>query len=338
MARREAASPRPEEETMRKTLAVSACLLAALGACAGPSAFAQSYPGRPVRVIIPLPPGGAMDAVVRGMTQKLGENLGHNFIIDNRPGAGGAVALETAMAAAPDGHTLAAIGATTIVFPLLYKARFDVLRDFEPVAQMTAQGYVLTVHPSLPVKSVAELIPLLKAQPGKFNYASSGLGGPMHLSGELFMQATGTRITHVPYKGMGIAYADLLSGSVEIGFPTLVSSAAHLRAGRLRALAVTTPKRVPSHPDLPTMAEAGAPGMVVLNWYGLVAPASTPRAVVDNLNRGIVAAVRHPDMAKRLAADGSEAVGSTPAEFRSVIAADRDKWARLIQERGIRGQ
>lgn len=314
------------------------CLFAAASSCAALPAIAQTQPGRPVRVIIPLPPGGAMDAVVRAMAQKIDENFGHNFIIDNRPGAGGTIALETAMAAAPDGHTLAAIGATTIVFPLLYKARFDVLRDFEPIVQMTAQGYVLTVHPNLPVKSVAELVQYLKAQPGKLNYASSGLGGPMHLSGELFMQATNTRITHVPYKGMGIAYADLLSGNVEIGFPTLVSSAAHLRAGRLRALAVTTPTRVPSYPDLPTMAEAGAPGMVVVNWYGIVAPKSTPRASVERLNKAIVAAIRHPDMAKRLAADGSEAVGSTPAEFRSVIAADREKWAKLIQERGIRGQ
>lgn len=314
------------------------CLFAAASSCAALPAIAQTQPGRPVRVIIPLPPGGAMDAVVRAMAQKVDENFGHNFIIDNRPGAGGTIALETAMAAAPDGHTLAAIGATTIVFPLLYKARFDVLRDFEPIVQMTAQGYVLTVHPNLPVKSVAELVQYLKAQPGKLNYASSGLGGPMHLSGELFMQATNTRITHVPYKGMGIAYADLLSGNVEIGFPTLVSSAAHLRAGRLRALAVTTPTRVPSYPDLPTMAEAGAPGMVVVNWYGIVAPKSTPRASVERLNKAIVAAIRHPDMAKRLAADGSEAVGSTPAEFRSVIAADREKWAKLIQERGIRGQ
>jgi len=314
------------------------CLAVIASSIAAVPAIGQTHPGRPVRVIIPLPPGGAMDAVVRAMTPRLGEILGHNFIIDNRPGAGGAVALETAMAAPPDGHTLSAIGATTIVFPLLYKARFDVLRDFEPIVQMTAQGYVMTVHPNLPVKSVGELVQLLKTQPGKLNYASSGLGGPMHLSGELFMQATSTRITHVPYKGMGVAYADLLSGSIEIGFPTLVSSVAHLRAGRLRALAVTTPTRVPSYPELPTMAEAGAPGMVVVNWYGIAAPKGTPAKIVERLNQGIVAAVRHPDMAKRLAADGSEAVGSSPAEFRKVIASDKEKWAKLIQERGIRGQ
>lgn len=319
---------------------IVSCMLVVLAGGAASNALAQSasHSARPLRVIVPLPPGGAMDAVVRGLSQRLGENLSANVIVDNRPGAGGAVALETAMASLPDGHTLAAIGATTIIFPLLYKARFDVLRDFETVSQMTAQGYTMTVHPNVPAKSVGELVQLFKAQPGKFNYASSGIGGPMHLSGELFMQATGTRIVHVPYKGMGIAYADLLSGNVEIGFPTLVSSAAHLRAGRLRALAVTTPNRVPSHPELPTMAESGVKGMVVLNWYGIVAPASTPRAVVARLNQALVAAVRHPDMAQRLAADGSEAIGSTPEGFRAQIAEDRDKWARLIQARGIRGK
>jgi len=300
--------------------------------------FAQSYPARPVRVIIPLPPGGAMDAVTRPVAHKLSETFGHNFIVDNRPGAGGSIALETAMAAAPDGHTVVAIGATTIVYPMLYKARFDVLRDFDPVVQMTAQGYVLTVHPSVPARSVAELVKHLKAYPGKLNYASSGIGGPIHLSGELFMAATGTRIIHVPYKGMGLAYADMLAGSVELGFPTLVSSVAHLRSNRLRALAVTTPARAPSFPELPTMSEAGVAGMVVTNWYGIVAPVSTPRAIVERLNREIVAAVRAPDMAKRLLADGSEAIGSSPEEFRAVIVADRDKWARLIRERGIRGQ
>lgn len=323
---------------MKASAAASCLFVALLCLLQVDPASAQGYPSRPVRVIIPLPPGGAMDAVVRGMSHKFAENLGQNVVIDNRPGAGGAIALETAMAAAPDGYTVVAIGATTLLFPLLYKARFDVLRDFEPVSQMTAQGYVLTVHPSLPVRSVPELVQHLKAHPGKLNFASSGIGGPMHLSGELFMAATGTRIAHIPYKGMGLAYADLLTGNVELGFPTLVSSATHLRANRLRALAVTTPARVPSYPDLPTMAEVGVSNMVVTNWYGIIAPASIPRAIVERLNREIVAAIRHPEMAKRLAADGSEAVGSSPAQFKAHLIADRDKWVRLIQERGIRVQ
>jgi tripartite-type tricarboxylate transporter receptor subunit TctC len=315
------------------------CLTAVLAAAfVATSAAAQTYPSRPLRIIVPLPPGGAMDSVTRPVAHRLTESFGHNVIVDNRPGAGGAIALETAMAASPDGYTLVAIGATTIVYPMLYKARFDVLRDFDPVSQMTAQGYVLTLHPSLQARTVPSLVQHLKANPGKLNYASSGIGGPIHLSGELFMAATGTRIVHVPYKGMALAYTDMLSGSVELGFPTLVSSVGHLRANRLRALAVTTPTRAPSFPELPTMAEAGVPNMVVTNWYGIVAPKSTPRPVIEKLNREIVAAVRHPDMAKRLLADGSEAIGSTPEEFRAVIVADREKWAKLIRERGIRGQ
>jgi tripartite-type tricarboxylate transporter receptor subunit TctC len=299
---------------------------------------AQNFPSRPVRVIVPLPPGGAVDTVMRAVSQKLMEAAGHNFIVDNRPGAGGSIALEIAMAAAPDGYTIVAIGATQVTYPLIYKARYDLLRDFYPVSQLTAQGYVLTVHPSLPVRSVPELVRHLKANPGKLNFASSGIGGPIHLNGELFMAATGTRMTHVPYKGMGLAYTDMLGGTVEVGFPTLVSSVSHLRANRLRALAVTTPVRVPSFPELPTIAEEGVPGVVVTNWYGIIAPASTPRPIVERLNRELVAAIRHPDIAKRLVADGSEAIGSAPDEFRTHIAAEREKWSRVIRDRGIRAQ
>jgi tripartite-type tricarboxylate transporter receptor subunit TctC len=305
---------------------------------AAASASGQNYPSRPLRVIVPLPAGGAIDTVVRGVALRLTEGLGQNVIVDNRPGAGGTIGMETAMAATGDGYTVVAIGATQLTYPLLYKARYDLLRDFEPVSQMTAQGYVVVVHPSVPARSVAELVQHLQAHPGKLNFSSSGVGGPIHLTGELFMAATNTRMTHVPYKGMALAYPDMLSGSVEVGFPTLVSASTHLRANRLRALAVTTPKRVPAYSDLPTLIESGLKNTVVTNWYGIVAPASTPRPVTERLSREIVAAVRHPEVAKRLAADGSEAVGTSPDEFRSHIAAERDKWAKVIRDRGIRAQ
>jgi tripartite-type tricarboxylate transporter receptor subunit TctC len=322
-----------------KAATASICVAGVLAlTLAAVPASGQNAPSRPTRIIVPLPPGGAVDIVVRAMSQKLMEMLGQHFIVDNRPSAGGSIGLEIALAAAPDGYTLAAVGATQLTFPLLYKARYDLLRDFAPVSQLTAQGYALTVHPSLPVRSIAALVQHLHANPGKLNYASSGIGGPIHLNGELFMAATGTRMTHVPYKGMALAYADMLGGSVEIGFPTLVSAASHLRAKRLRALAVTTPVRVPSFSDLPTMSEAGVPGVVVSNWYGIVAPAGTPAPLVERLNRDMVAAIRHPDIAKRLAADGSEAIGSSAETFRALMASDREKWARLIQDRGIRGQ
>jgi len=315
-------------------------LLAAIGVAvfAAASAFAQPYPSRPIRIIVPLPAGGAIDTVVRAVAQKLTESVGQNVIVDNRPGAGGTIGMETAMNASPDGYTVVAIGATQLTYPLLYKSRYDLMRDFEPVSQMTAQGYVATVHASLPARSVSELVQHLLANPGKLNFASSGVGGPIHLTGELFMAATGTRMTHVPYKGMALAYPDMLSGNVEVGFPTLVSASPHLRANRLRALAVTAPQRVPSYPDIPTMLESGVKSMVVTNWYGIVAPASTPRAVVELLGAEIVTAIRHPEVARRLAADGSEAVGSSPAAFRKHIGAERDKWSKVIRDRGIRAQ
>ena len=300
---------------------------------------AQGYPSRPVRVIVPLAPGGSMDTISRALSQKLTEAMGQNFIVDNRPGAGSSVGLETAAASPADGHTIVVVSATTVVYPILYKARFDVLRDFVPVSQITAQGYLLAVNPNAaPVKSVPELVSFLKAHPGKLNFASSGIGSLIHLSGELFMVATGTRMTHVPYKGMGAAYADLIAGNIELSFPTIVSSQAHIKAGRLRGLAVTLPKRAPAVPELPTMAEAGVKGVVVTNWYGVLAPAGTPQPVIERLNREVVRVMHQPEMMKRLVADGSEAVGSSPAEFRKHIAAERAQWERVIKQAGIRGQ
>ena len=302
------------------------------------AAAAQTYPTRPVRVLIPLAPGGSMDTIARGLAQKLSEAMGQNFVIDNRPGAGSNVALETAMASAPDGHTIVGVSATVVIYPILYKARFDVLRDFASVAQITQQGYLLAVNPSaVPARSVAEFVSYLKAHPGKLNFASSGIGSPIHLTGELFMIATGTKMTHVPYKGLGAAYADLIAGNIELSFPTIVSSQAHIRAGRLRALAVTGPKRAPAMPELPTMAEAGVAGVVVMNWYGILAPAGTPRPIIDRLNRELVNALKQPEMMKRLVADGSEAVGSSPEELRSLIAAEREKWTKVIKAAGIKG-
>jgi tripartite-type tricarboxylate transporter receptor subunit TctC len=323
---------------MTRIAVLSAALAAALGVSAPAPAYAQSFPSRPLRIIVPLPAGGAIDTVVRAMAPKLMDSLGQNVIVDNRPGAGGVIAMETAMNATPDGYTVVAIGATQLTYPLLYKTRYDLLRDFEAVSQITAQGYVATVHASLPVRTVDELVQHLKANPGKLHFASSGVGGTIHLTGELFQAVTGTRMTHVPYKGMALAYPDMLSGNVEIGFPTLVSASPHLRAQRLRALAVTTPERVRAYAELPTMVESGLKGMVVTNWYALIAPAATPRAAIERLNRDVAAAIRHPEVAQRLVADGSEAIGSTPEAFRAHVRAERDKWAHLIRDRGLRGQ
>lgn len=301
-------------------------------------AHAQSYPNRAVRVLVPLSAGGGMDTVARGLGQRLGDVLGQSFVVDNRPGAGSQIALEILAAAAPDGHTLMMISATTIVHPILYKSRFDILRDFTPVSQVSAQGYVLVVHPAVPVKSVAELVQYLRANPGKLNYGSSGIGSPIHMSGELFQIATGTRMIHIPFKGMGAAYNDLVGGHVELSFPTIISSIPHINAGRLRALAVTPATRVPALPDIPTMAEAGVPGVVVLNWYGLIAPARTPKRVIDQLAGETIKSMQAPEMTKRLVAEGSTAVGSSPQQFAAHLRAEHELWSKVIKQAGIRGE
>jgi tripartite-type tricarboxylate transporter receptor subunit TctC len=321
---------------MRRIIAYAAAI-AALAAAAAP-AQAQTYPQRPLRILVPLVAGGGMDTVTRSLALKLSEAFAQNVIVDNRPGAGSQVALEILAGSAPDGYTLMMISGTTVVHPILYKSRFDIVRDFTPVSQVTAQGYALVVHPSIPARTAGEFVQYLRAHPGKLNYASSGIGSLIHMSGELFQIATGTRMTHVPYKGMGGAYSDLISGNVQSAFPTIISSLVHIKNGRLRALAVTPPKRAPSLPDVPTMAEAGIQGVVVVNWYGLIAPARTPRAVVERLAAETAKAMQLPEVTKRLVADGSEAAPSSPQAFADHLRAEHALWARVIKQAGIVGQ
>jgi tripartite-type tricarboxylate transporter receptor subunit TctC len=308
-------------------------------ACAG-NVMAQpaKFPNRPLRAIVGIAPGGGMDIISRALAQRLGDDLGHTVVVDNRPGAGGNIAMEMAANAAPDGHSLLIISATSVIYPILYKSRFDVLKDFLPISQISAQGYIAVVSPFVPAKSVGELVTHLKANPGKLNYASSGIGSPIHLIGELFTAMTGTRMTHVPYKGIGPAYADMIAGQIEVSFPAIVSSQPHIRAGKLRGLAVTLPKRSPVVPEYPTMAEAGVKGVVVVNWYGLLAPLGTSPSVIERLAQGTANAMHHPEVLKRLASDGSEAATSTPAEFRKHIAEEREKWTRVIRNAGIKAQ
>jgi len=308
------------------------------GVLAMQAAHAQTYPTRPVRILVPLSPGGGMDAVTRGLAQKLGDAFAQTVVVDNRPGAGSTIALEIVAAAAPDGHTLMMSSLTPIIHPLLYKSRFSLAQDFTPISQVTAQGYVLTVHPTIPAKSVPELVQYLKANPGKLNFASSGIGSPIHMAGELLQVATGTKMIHIPYKGIGAAYTDLVGGRIQVGIVTIISSIPHVQAGRLRPLAVTTAKRVAAVPDIPTFAEAGVKGVVVVNWYGLIAPPRTPKAIVDRIAKETYAAMHSPDIVKRLAGEGSEPVGSSPAEFAAHIRAEHEQWSRVIKQAGIRGE
>ena len=299
---------------------------------------AQNFPTRPMRVLVPLAAGGGMDSVSRNISASFAEAFGQSVVVDNRPGAGSLVALGTLADAAPDGQTLMMISATTVIYPLLYKSPLDPVRDFAPVSQVTAQGYVLVVHPSLPAKSALELVQYAKANPDKLTYSSSGIGSPIHMTTELFQIATGTRMIHVPYKGMGAAYADLVGGRISLSFATIISGQQHIKAGRLRALGVSMGKRAPAMPETPTMAEAGIPGVVVVNWYGLIAPKAVPPAIINKIAAETAKAVKMPTMEKHLIADGSEGVGSTPVQFTAHIKAESEQWKRVIKQGGIKAQ
>jgi tripartite-type tricarboxylate transporter receptor subunit TctC len=323
---------------MKPSIALGCAITFALSAAPALHAQAQAYPTKPVRIVVPLAAGGGMDAVARGLAQKLSDALGQTVVVDNRPGAGSQVALDITAAAAPDGHTLMMASTTPIIHPLLYKSRYDLLRDFAPVGQVTAQGYVLTIHPSIPAKSALEFVQHLKGNPDKYTYSSSGIGSPIHMTGELFKISTGTKMVHVPYKGMGAAYGDLIGGRVPVSFPTIISSIPHINAGRIRALAVTPPKRVQALPSMPTMAEAGVPGVVVVNWYGLIAPAKTPKPVIDKISREVAKAMQSPEVGQRLLGEGSEAVGSSPKDFEAHIRAEHALWSRVIKQAGIKGE
>ena len=320
---------------MHRTTTLATLLLAALSI----NAHAQgNYPQRPVRVIVPLAAGGGMDTITRALAAKLTESLGQTVVVDNRGGGGGAVGAELAASAPPDGYTFLMMSASAVIRPLMYEgSRYDMVRDFTAISQVTTQPYVLTVNPAVPAKSVQELTAYAKANPGKLNYASSGQGSIIHLTSELFNRAVGIKTVHVPYKGIGAAYPDILANNVQMVFASIVSVLPHLKSQRLRALAVTGARRSKSLPDVPTASEAGAKGFVVANWYGLVAPARTPAPIIDRVNHDIMKVVNDADLAQRYAADGAEGVGSTPKQFAAHIKAENDKWGKLIKETGIRG-
>jgi tripartite-type tricarboxylate transporter receptor subunit TctC len=312
-------------------------LCAALAAVLSP-AQAQQYPARPIRLIIPIAPGGGPDTISRAVAQQLTEQLGQTVVADNRPGASGAIALDLARAAAPDGYTLVTISASQVIRPLVYNVSYNLARDFTPISQLSAQSYVLMVSHSLPVKSVRELVAHAKSNPGKLNYASVGQGSQIHLMTELFRSLTGINVIHVPYKGIGAAYPDLMAGTIHFVFGGILSALAQVKAGRLRPLAVSGAKRMSALPDLPTVSEAGVPGFAVSQWYAVLAPAGTPPRIVDSLNRHIRKALQDPEVSRRIAAEGSEAVGTTPQQIAANIKAERDKWAKVIREAGIKGE
>jgi tripartite-type tricarboxylate transporter receptor subunit TctC len=313
-----------------------ACLL---GAIAGVNAAAQTYPSRPIRLVIPFSPGGATDVPGRLITQKLSESFGQQIIVDNRPGAGSAIGSEIVARAQPDGYTLLLTGTPFAVIPALYpKLSFDPAQDFAPVMQVALAPNVLVVHPSLPVRSVKELIALAQAQPGKINYASGGTGGAQHLFAALLLTMAKINLTHIPYKGSGPATADLLGGHVKIGLPGITIVIPHAKAGRLVPLGVTSAKRAPQIPEVPTIDEAGVPGYDAAVWFGIFAPRGTPPALIARLYDEIVKVIRLPEVENGYLISGNVAVTSRPDEFGAFIRNEIVKWGRVVREAKIQSE
>ena len=320
------------------TLKVLACSSAALLAAAAQIAAAQSYPVKPIRVIIAQAPGSATDVVTRTLGSKLQASLGQPLVVDARPGAGGTLGTDVAAKAPPDGYTLfMANNSTHGANPALYsKLPYDAVRDFAPIIFVAATPYVLAVHPSLPVTTVKQLIAFAKARPGQINYASAGNGSTHHLSGELLKSMAGIDIVHVPYKGTGPALTGLVSGEVSITFSTVTSIQPHVKAGRVKALAVTTPKPSPMMPGVPSLAESALPGFEMLSWFGLLAPAAAPPAIVTRMNTEVAKVLALPEIKAALAAQGLETKGGTPAQFGDYIKSEIAKISKIAKTAGVK--
>jgi tripartite-type tricarboxylate transporter receptor subunit TctC len=308
--------------------------LASLGllAALAPGARAQDYPAKAIRLIVPFPPGGGNDTIARMMGQKLAPALGQQIVVDNRPGAGGTIGAEQAAKAPADGYTLflAGVASHGINPNLQKKLPYDPLRDFAGVSLIASAPLLVVVHPSLPVTSVKQLVALAKSRPGAINFASNGNGSSSHLAGELFKMMTGTDMVHIPYKGLTPALTDLLSGQVQLAFTSAVAMLPQVKAGRLRAIAMTGATRSQAIPEIPTVAEAGVPGYETGSWYGIVAPARTPRPIVERLSREVGAATRSPEISTRLVDEAVIPIGSSPDEFDAHIKRELARWAKVI--------
>jgi tripartite-type tricarboxylate transporter receptor subunit TctC len=312
-------------------------LAAAAAALAAVAAHAQHYPNKPVRVIVAVPPGGPADTLTRLVAPKLTESLGQTFVVDNRPGANGNIAYELAARATPDGYTIVSVAAGVAINPSLYrKVQYDPIRDFAPITLGIAVPNILVVHPSVPVKSVKELIAYAKAQNGKLAFASAGNGTSGHLALELFRDSARVDFVHVPYKGGGPALAEVIAGQVQALFSIALTAIPQVQAGKVRALAISSAKRSAVAPDLPTVAESGIPGFEVIGWFGWLAPAKTPQPVVARLNHELVRILEDKAMHDRLVSLGSDPAPMTPQQFGAFIRSEHDKWAGVIRKAGVR--
>ena len=307
-----------------------------LAALAAGTSFSQTYPAKPVRIVAPFAPGGGTDFIARLVAQKLTERLGQQVIVENKPGAGGNLGAEFAVKSAPDGYTLLLIAGSYTVNPSIYKLSFDPVNDISPIVQLSQGPFVVAVHPSVPAKTLQELIDYARKEPDKLSYASAGSGSITHLASELFLDMAKIKMVHVPYKGTGPALNDTIAGNTQLIFGSVATSLQFIKSGRLRGLAVTTPQRIAAAPELPTVTEAGVPGYQVVLWHGLVGPKGLPAAVVERLNRAANDALKSKDVEDLLAADGVAPAGGSPEQFRALIKADIARWSGVVKQANLK--
>lgn len=333
-----AMSLRRDSEVWReRALLVALCVVCFAYSIAAVTVEAQTYPAKLVRMVVPTAPGGGVDILSRLVGQKLSETLGQQFVIDNRPGAGANIGTALVAKSPADGYTLLMVPSSISISASLYKKLpYDAVKDLAPIALVASTPYFVVLHPSVPVASVRELVKLAKSKPGELTYASGGSGTASHLAGEMLKKMAGIDLVHVPYKGVGPAVTDVLAGHVSLIFAGLPASGSHIKAGKLKAIAVADAKRSSLMPQLPTIAEAGYPGYAVENWLGMLAPAGTPADIISRLNGDIVRMLDIAEVRERLAAQGFEPVGSTPGQFAAQLKSEIEKWARVIHETGVR--
>jgi tripartite-type tricarboxylate transporter receptor subunit TctC len=315
---------------------IGSLLLSLAAALAAGGAHAQAYPAKPVRIIVPFAPGGGSDFIGRFMAQRLTDSLGKQVIVENKPGAGGVLGVEQGIKSPADGYTLVLIASSYTVNPSIYKLNFDPVADITPIIQISAGPLVAVVNPKLPVKNVKELIALARQKPGQVNFASSGQGSVIHLATELFDTMAGIKMNHIPYKGTGPALTDTLAGQTDVFFSSTATALPHIQAGKLRAIAVTTSKRIPALPDVPTVAESGVPGYDVVLWHGLIGPKGMPKAVVDRINGDVTKSLKLKETADSLKNDGVAPAGGTPEQFGAQIAREIKVWAKVAADAGVK--
>jgi len=315
---------------------IASCLAILISSLAAGAAGAQPYPSKPVKIVVGFAPGGGSDFIARVIAQKLTERLGTQVIVENRPGAGSILGSEFAIKSPPDGYTLLLTPASYTVNPSVYKLSFDPIVDITPIVQLSRGPYVVAVHPSVPAKTLQELVSLARKEPDKLAYASSGNGSHVHVATEYLLYTAKIKITHVPYKGTGPALNDTIGGSVQMILGSVATALQHVKSGRLRALAVTTPKRIAAAPDVPTVAESGYPSYEVTNWHGLVGPKGLPKDIVARLNKEANEALKSKDAEKVLAGDGLEPAGGSPEEFAVIIKNEVARWSQVVKQAGVR--